>query len=59
MYLPLAHETWFLDDPENYDWGFLGEGVTLALLAGVVAALDFLQEHPDGGLSSRAGARAR
>lgn len=37
MYLPLAHETWFLDDPENYDWGFLGEGATLALLAGVVA----------------------
>ncbi len=37
MSLPLAHETWFLDDPENYDWSFLSEGATLALLGAAVA----------------------
>ena len=37
MTLPLAHETWFLDDAENYDWSFLVEGTTLALLAAAVA----------------------
>jgi hypothetical protein len=31
--LPLAHETWFLHDPENYDWGFLVETTTLVLLS--------------------------
>ena len=30
--MPVAHETWFLDDPGSYDWSFLGEGTTLALL---------------------------
>jgi len=34
---PLAHETWFLDDPEDYEWSFLTEGTTLALLGGAVA----------------------
>lgn len=37
MPLPLAHETWFLDDAENYEWAFFGEGATLALLAGALA----------------------
>ena len=37
MTLPLAHETWFLHDEENYDWSFLGEGTTLALLGAALA----------------------
>ena len=37
MTLPLAHETWFLFDEENYDWSFLGEGTTLALLGAALA----------------------
>lgn len=37
--LPLAHETWFVDGGE-VDWGFAGEGLTLALLgAAVLVAL--------------------
>jgi hypothetical protein len=36
MSLPLAHETWFLEDRENYDWSFFTDGATLALLAGAV-----------------------
>jgi len=35
--MPLAHETWFLHDEENYDWSFLGEGTTLALLGAALA----------------------
>jgi hypothetical protein len=35
--LPLAHETWFLDDEQEYDWSFLGEGTTLALLGAALA----------------------
>ena len=30
--VPLAHETWFQHDEEAYDWGFLTDGTTLALL---------------------------
>lgn len=30
--IPVAHETWFLDDAGSYDWSFLGEEATLALL---------------------------
>lgn len=37
MGLPVAHETWFLDDAGNYDWGFLTEGTTLALLGAALA----------------------
>ena len=36
MPLPLAHETWFLDDSGEYDWSFLGESTTLALLGAAV-----------------------
>lgn len=32
MKLPLAHETWFLEDSGDYDWSFLVEGTTLLLL---------------------------
>ena len=39
--MPIAHETWFLDDAGSYDWSFLGEGTTLALL-GVAVALTLL-----------------
>jgi hypothetical protein len=35
--MPLAHETWFQHDEENYDWSFLGEGTTLALLGAALA----------------------
>lgn len=31
--MPLAHETWFLDQPHNYDWSFLTQTATLTLLA--------------------------
>lgn len=30
--MPLAHETWFLHDEQDYDWTFLTEGTTLLLL---------------------------
>ena len=38
MTAPLAHETWFVPDPESFplDWGFAGETETLALLLGAV-----------------------
>lgn len=36
MTLPIAHETWFLHNAENYDWSFVGESTTLALLGGAV-----------------------
>jgi len=35
--LPIAHETWFTDDEGSFDWSFLFEGTTLALLAAAVA----------------------
>ncbi len=35
--MQLAHETWFLHDEKNYDWSFLGEATTLALLGAAVA----------------------
>ena len=35
--LPLAHETWFEDDPGGLDWSFAGEGRTIALLAAALA----------------------
>ncbi|HEX8646361.1 MAG TPA: hypothetical protein VF715_05635 [Thermoleophilaceae bacterium] len=31
--LPLAHETWLTEDRVGADWGFVTEGLTLALLA--------------------------
>ena len=34
--LPLAHETWLTDDRVSADWGFVTEGLTLALLAAAV-----------------------
>ena len=44
MSLPLAHETWFLDDEENYDWDFLTEPATLAniVVGDIDAADDFI-----------------
>jgi hypothetical protein len=33
---PLAHETWFTHDDVASDWGFVGEGATLALLGAAV-----------------------
>jgi uncharacterized membrane protein YphA (DoxX/SURF4 family) len=36
--LPLAHETWFVDDEGGLDWSFAGERLTLALLVAAVAA---------------------
>ncbi len=36
MNFPLAHETWFLDNAGDYDWSFLGEATTLALLGAAV-----------------------
>jgi hypothetical protein len=35
--LPLAHETWLTEDDVSTDWGFVGEGLTLGLLAAAVA----------------------
>lgn len=35
--LPLGHETWFVTDDGNLDWGFAGETLTLFLLAAAVA----------------------
>ena len=35
--LPLAHETWFVEDDVAGDWGFLGETLSLVLLACAVA----------------------
>lgn len=37
MVLPFAHETWFLENAGDYDWSFLTEGTTLALLGAAVA----------------------
>jgi MFS family permease len=36
MSIPFAHETWFDHAPYPTDWGFAGETLTLALLAGAV-----------------------
>ena len=40
MNLPIAHETWFVPDYEDFglDWAFAGQTATLALLAAAVAA---------------------
>jgi hypothetical protein len=49
--VPIAHETWFLDDSNAYDWGFLGESTTLWLLAAAVAltlALRLVNRFWDG-----------
>ena len=37
MALPLAHESWFVEDDVATDWSFAGEPLTLGLLAGAVA----------------------
>lgn len=51
MGLPVAHETWFTDNAEDYDWSFLFEGTTLALLAAALAvtvAVRVLNHFRDG-----------
>ena len=48
---PLAHETWFLDDPYDLEWSFIGEGLTLALLGialGVALLLRLANRYRDG-----------
>lgn len=48
---PVAHQTWFLDDPGDYDWSFLVEGTTLLLLAAalvVTLAVRVLNRYRDG-----------
>ena len=39
MTAPIAHETWFVPDPERFgpEWGFAGQQATLGLLAAAVA----------------------
>ena len=47
----LAHETWFLSDEGGYDWSFLTEGTTLALLGAallVTLALRLINSWRDG-----------
>ena len=47
----LAHETWFTDGDGRFDWSFLFEGTTLALLAVAVfiaAAVRFVNRYRDG-----------
>ena len=47
----LAHETWFTDGDGRFDWSFLFEGTTLALLAAAVliaAAVRFVNRYRDG-----------
>ena len=36
MTLPVAHETWFLERATDLEWGFIGEGASLALLGAAV-----------------------
>jgi len=51
MSLPFAHETWFLDDPYDLEWSFIGEGLTLALLGvalGATLLLRFVNRYGDG-----------
>ena len=51
MAFPLAHETWFLDDPYDLDWSFIGEGLTLALLGvalGATLLLRLVNRYGDG-----------
>ena len=51
MKLPLAHETWFLEDSGSYDWSFLVEGTTLLLLGAallVTLAVRVINRHWDG-----------
>jgi hypothetical protein len=52
MSVPFAHETWFDHAAYPTDWGFAGENLTLALLAGAVRAAGDLRrsgagDHPD------------
>ncbi|HEX3212524.1 MAG TPA: hypothetical protein VH016_08135, partial [Actinomycetota bacterium] len=51
--LPLAHEKWFVDDPEAFDadWGFALEAPSLALIVGVVVVA--LVWHVVGGRMPR------
>ena len=47
----LAHETWFLENEGGYDWSFLTEGTTLALLAAallVTLAVRLINSWRDG-----------
>jgi len=47
----LAHETWFLEDAGGYDWSFLTEGTTLALLGAallVTLAVRLINSWRDG-----------
>ncbi len=51
MRAPLAHETWFVDDPYELQWSFISEGLTLALLGVAVGAtvlLRLLNRYSDG-----------
>ena len=49
--MPIAHETWFLHDKTIYDWSFLTQTATLALLAvavGLVAVVRVINHFWDG-----------
>ena len=51
MTFPFAHETWFLDDPYDLEWSFIGEGLTLALLGvalGTTLLLRLVNRYADG-----------
>ena len=51
MSLPLAHETWFTEDDGGFDWSFLFEATTLALLAAallVAVAVRLINSRWDG-----------
>ena len=51
MSLPLAHETWFTEDDGGFDWSFLFEATTLALLAAallVAIAVRLINTRWDG-----------
>jgi uncharacterized membrane protein YphA (DoxX/SURF4 family) len=48
---PLAHETWLVHDSPGYDWSFVTEGTTLALLGAaalVTAAVRVVASRRDG-----------
>jgi hypothetical protein len=36
LILPFGHETWFLERSRDFDWGFIGEATSLALLGAAV-----------------------
>lgn len=51
MALPVAHETWFLDDPYDLEWSFISEGLTHALLGvalGIALLLRLVDRYRDG-----------